>query len=92
MLIDVETHANAVGDREPLRFRFGTRCREVRTVLDRWLDADHGYFKVQADDGAVYILRQDVLRERWEITLYESGRSPATPPNSVNRRATGRPH
>lgn len=76
MRIWVETRENALGDREPCRFRVGLRSVDVVAVLDRWLHPEHGYFKVQVADGAVYILHQDAKAGQWEIALYESGQQP----------------
>lgn len=79
MNVSVETHENALGDREPRRFRVGPQSLEVAEVLDRWLDPEHGYFKVQVMDGTIYILHLDVLSGRWDIALYESGYRPDQP-------------
>jgi hypothetical protein len=43
----------------------------VAEVLDAWLAPDHRYFKVRGDDGARYILRNDVLTGRWELTMFD---------------------
>jgi hypothetical protein len=42
----------------------------VSAVLDCWLGPDHRYFKVQGDDGDVYILRHDTADDRWELTMF----------------------
>lgn len=76
MRILVETRENSLGDREPYRFRVGMHSVEVIAVLDRWLHPEHGYFKVQVADGAIYILHQDAQSGQWEIALYESGQRP----------------
>jgi len=86
MDVQVETRTNTVGDREPYRFTVGPRRLEVLNVLDRWLNPDHGYFKVEADDGATYILRHDDLNGGWELTLYQSPRRPPAPPMREIRR------
>ena len=61
-----------------MRFFIGERAVGVVDVVDRWLDPDHRYFKVAADDGGTYILRHDVPGDRWELTLYEQGGRPPT--------------
>ena len=43
-------------------------------ILDRWLDAQHRYFKLRGNDGGIYLLRHDTIEDRWEMTLYDSGR------------------
>ena len=73
-LLMVRVYCDA-GQREvaPQRFFIGTRKVEVIDVIDRWLASDYGYFKVFADDGGTYILKNDVLAGDWELTLYDSG-------------------
>jgi len=66
----------AQGEMAPQRFFIGTRKIEVIDVIDRWLACDYGYFKVFADDGGTYILKNDVLAGDWELTLYDSGHNP----------------
>jgi hypothetical protein len=56
--------------RRPRRFTLG-RTIEVAAVLDAWLAPDHRYFKVRGDDGACYILRNDALTGRWELTMFD---------------------
>lgn len=65
--IEVECYAGYRGDEEPRRFAWSGRTFEVNAILDRWLDPDHRYFKVRADDEAVYILRHDANTGDWEL-------------------------
>jgi hypothetical protein len=51
----------------------GDRRIEVIMVMDRWLAPDHRYFKLEGDDGDVYIVRHDVTADRWELTMFERG-------------------
>ena len=76
--IRVQCYAGHRADEEPRRFFIGTREIEVGEILDRWLDPTHRYFKVRSDDGGVYILRQDVPSQTWEMTLFDSGRREET--------------
>ncbi len=71
--IRVECYAGHPGEEVPRRFFLGKRRVEIVDVLDRWLDPEHRYFKVRGDDGGVYILRHDMPRAVWEMTLFDSG-------------------
>ncbi len=71
MDIDVACYAGYRGEETPRRIRFGTWDIAVAEVVDRWLAPDHRYFKCRGDDGALYIIRHDVLSERWELILFE---------------------
>lgn len=71
MHLAVECYAGHRGEETPRQIRFGERVVEVREVVDRWLAPEHRYFKVTGDDDATYILRHDVLCDRWELTMFE---------------------
>lgn len=72
--VRVECHSGYRSEETPRRFDMGHRRVELTEVLDRWLAPDYRYFKVRGDDGAVYILRQDMESHRWEIVLYGAAR------------------
>ena len=69
--VRVECYAGHRGEETPQRFTFDGRSIEVVEVLDAWLAPDHRYFKVRGDDGAYYILRNDVMTGRWELTMFD---------------------
>ena len=60
--ITVECYAGYRAEEEPRAFTLGERRFEVVAILDRWLSPDHRYFKIKADDGNTYILRQSLPR------------------------------
>jgi hypothetical protein len=43
---------------------------EIAEVVDRWLAPDHRCFNVRDGDGDLYILRNGVASERWELTFF----------------------
>jgi hypothetical protein len=67
MEIQVDCYAGHRGEEEPRRFEAGAKKVEVVAVLDRWLAPDHRFFKVEGDDGALYLLRHDEAAGRWEL-------------------------
>lgn len=71
MEIPVECYAGYRGEETPRAFFLGERRIEVLEVLDRWLAPDHRYFKIEGDDGGLYILRHDVVSDKWELTLFK---------------------
>ena len=74
----VECYAGHRADTEPRRLHIGEREVAVTEIIDRWLDPRHRYFKLRRDDGGIYLLRQDIIEDRWEMTLYNSGRRDET--------------
>ena len=71
--IQVECYAGYRAEETPRRFFIGHREIEVSTIIDRWLDPKHSYFKLRGDDGGIYILRYDQLSDTWEMVMFDSG-------------------
>ncbi len=70
MILEVTT-AEAAGEEPlPLAFKLRSMSRTVCEIMDRWLADDYSYFKLRADDEAVYILRHDKLAQKWELVLF----------------------
>jgi len=75
MQVHVETRRTTTGDSEPVSFSIGSRLLVVSEVLDRWLGQDHSYFKIAADDGALYILRRSLPvseQPQWELHWFSA--------------------
>lgn len=70
MLLQVESRPGLHGDVEPVAFLLGSKRIEVLQILDRWIGSDHSYFKVDASDGGLYILR--LSGGQWELTLFQA--------------------
>lgn len=54
----------------PAGFKLGATELAVCEIIDRWPGENYSYFKVRAEDGALYILRHDKIAEQWELTLF----------------------
>jgi hypothetical protein len=67
MDIAVECYAGYRADEEPLRFSVGDRLIQVTLIINRWTTPDDRYFRVQGDDGRVYLLRQRIENREWEL-------------------------
>ena len=80
--IHVECYSGYMAEETPRRLLLGRRRVEVMEVLDRWLAPDHRYFKIEGDDGGVYILRHDVAAHRWKLM--------PTPPRPAGAMGAGR--
>ena len=79
MPIRVECYSGYRAEQEPLAFWCGERRFEVRAIVDRWVAPAQRWFKVDADDGNVYILRHDEASGDLEIAAFTASRQPATP-------------
>jgi hypothetical protein len=72
MKLQVETRIGSHGDAEPHSFLLGTRHLIVEQIIDRWLSTDHDYFKIEASDRCIYILRRNNPCDEWEMTLFQA--------------------
>ncbi len=61
------------------RFHLDGREIEVSDTLDQWHGADYRYFKVKDEDDNIYILRFDESEEDWDLIIFKSAKSQATP-------------
>jgi len=66
----VHCHAGYRGEETPRSFTVWEHDLRVEEVLDQWLSPEHRYFKVRADDKAVYILRHDCNADHWELVMF----------------------
>jgi hypothetical protein len=78
MPIRVECCAGYRGEQEPLAFWLGERRVAVRAIADRWYSPAQRWFKVEAEDGDTYILRDDGPDGQWELAAFTSAKSPGT--------------
>jgi hypothetical protein len=74
MIVQVESVIGPIGLPEPRAFSLGERRVNVVTIIDRWISAQQNYFKLEAQDGAIYILRHDEQSDVWEMTLFQDKR------------------
>jgi hypothetical protein len=72
MKLTVECYSGRKADERPVRFWLGVRQYQVETVLDQWYDPENISFKVRADDGNLYILRQHISTPHgtWDLVSF----------------------
>ena len=68
--VRVECYAGHRADERPTEFFLWGRSLKVIEIIDQWYGEDYQYFKLKADDGSIYILRQDTSNDVWELTVY----------------------
>ena len=73
LAIEVQCYAGYMGEQTPRALTLGAQQVDVAEVLDQWLAPDHRYFKVRGTDGHTYIVRHDVARGSWELTMFQRG-------------------
>jgi len=70
MRLQVQCYAGRKADERPVRFRLGDRDYMVEEILDQWYGPDDQFFKVRADDGNLYILRQKKEQGEWSLESF----------------------
>ena len=56
-------------DERPVRFRLNDHDYSVEELLDHWSTPNKAYFKVQADDGNIYVLSHTITTPEGEWSL-----------------------
>jgi hypothetical protein len=72
MRLQVECCSGRKADERPIRFRLDERDYVIEEVLDQWNGSDGNFYKVRADDGNLYILRQQtsVPEGAWDLVSF----------------------
>jgi hypothetical protein len=79
MKIHVESEATPGGLEMPRRFRLDGCTIEIVENVDQWHGPGYCYFKVKGEDGNLYILRMDMGRAEWELTMFQSAQTESFP-------------
>lgn len=69
MKLIVECYSGRKADERPIRFWLEGKLYFVEALLDQWCDPEHIFFKVRANDGNFYILRQQTStpNPQWDL-------------------------
>jgi hypothetical protein len=76
MRVQVEAHADGVGT-TPRSLYWDERRVGIVDMIDQWYGPDYRYVKIEGDDGGVYILRFDEIRNEWAMIMFASARGQA---------------
>jgi uncharacterized protein (UPF0128 family) len=70
MKLEVDCYAGRKADDRPVRFRLDGHEYMVEELLDQWYGPQDVFYKVRADDGNLYILRQQTSDESWDLVSF----------------------
>jgi len=73
LAIEVESYSGYCAEETPRVIYIGKQKIGIEAIIDRWLAPEYRYFKVRGDDGAIYIIRYDVVNEIWDLTMFLKG-------------------
>jgi hypothetical protein len=74
LTIRVQCYAGYQEKETPRRFYMDDKSIEIEEIIDCWLAPECCYFKVRGGETDIYILRHDELAQRWELTMFQSGK------------------
>ena len=67
IFIKVECYSGYKADEKPVGFILGEKKLKVERILEQWRNPDYNYYKVLADDGKGYILKNGVVKGDWVL-------------------------
>ena len=72
MKLIVECYSGRKADERPVRFWVDWKLYLVESLLDQWYDPEHIFYKLRADDGNLYILRQQTStpNAQWDLISF----------------------
>jgi len=76
MNVNVECYSGRKADERPVRFHLEGKQYSVEAVLDKWYDPKSIFYNVGADDGNLYILRQQTSTPdgAWDLVSFRQRR------------------
>lgn len=76
MKLNVECYSGRKADERPIRFWLEGRQYLIETVLDQWYAPESIFYKIRADDGNLYILRQQTSTPdgTWDLVSFRQRR------------------
>jgi len=91
MALKVECTVGLRGAAEPLAVWFGARRVGVRAIVDRWFAPTRRWFRIDADDGQLYVLRHDESTGEWDLAALTRREVSSTLPVALPEGAASRP-
>jgi len=71
-MIKVEFHSEYNAKERPIAFQFCDRKYKIKEVVDRWYGEGAIYFKVEADDDNIYLLKYKECQDSWDLIFYQN--------------------
>ena len=71
-MIKVECNSGYQIKEKPVAFQFCDRRYKVKEVVDRWYGEGAIYFKVEADDNNIYLLKYEEGQDYWDLVFYQN--------------------
>ena len=71
-MIKVEFCSEFQAKERPIAFQVCDRRYMIKEVVDRWYGDGEVFFKVQADDNNIYLLKYEEGQGCWDLVFYQN--------------------
>ena len=71
-MITVEFCSELQTKERPVAFRVRDRRYTIKEVVDRWYGEGEVYFKVEADDNNIYLLKYEEGQGCWDLVFFQN--------------------
>ena len=78
MKVKVKSCSGSEGKETPVGFLLGERSIKIEEVMDRWYGQQGTYYRVLGDDENLYILKEPLEGELWELVSFTHKNSRGT--------------
>ena len=71
-MIKVEFCSGHQVKERPVAFQFYDRQYKIKEIVDQWYGEGEVYFKVEADDDNIYLLKYEEGQGSWDLIFYQN--------------------
>ena len=71
-MIKVECCSKLQTKERPVAFQVCDRRYRIKEIVDRWYGAGEVFFKVEADDDNIYLLKYEEGQGCWDLIFYQN--------------------
>ena len=71
-MIKVEFCSKLQTKERPIAFHVCDRRYRIKEIVDRWYGVGEVFFKVEADDNNIYLLKYEEGQGRWDLIFYQN--------------------
>ena len=71
-MIKVEFCSKLQTKERPVAFQVHDRRYRIKEIVDRWYSAGEVFFKVEADDNNIYLLKYEEGRGCWDLVFFQN--------------------
>ncbi len=70
--IKVKCYSEYKANEKPYSISFDNNELKIKKIIDQWYGPDYLYFKLEAEDENMYIIRYNEKNDNWELIFYKN--------------------